>query len=1359
MESDFKKNIVQMEGFLNRKHISKQDAVNPRGAAVTHLERMSANLVRDSKIIDESALIFPSQGENFRSIIHNHSYVADVTKLLEDGFMSSFSDHQRKLIVSLIKILLLMHKVKGEDIETTTMGILEDMGFTVNDPKKMKGKATVESQTIELQEMRNRYDFTASELNIVKSTLETLAKKAGMNPDQIQNVFNNINNMAQNDVDFEIPSPTKRGRSNLAENAELDNEINSSNKKQLVTMLNNTKEAYELLSSHHDTILEKVTNYQKDMKKNVEKAVMDQSEIDYYKDKIEKQNDHIKILGLSIKEIVVLDKGKRKTLFNMNNTEYQEKKKKESERVSFNNYIIKDVSDFIGKINKFHKKTNANTDEKSKTLSNLLINDLSNKSKIEKMLEETGTAEDDQYIYSYDPIGNLVVKDKFSDKLVSPKEYNNLGINKRVTFQNAVADSPLKKPSHLDLSKGGLGGDDLRLSVSKTPKNVKGRTPTNKSGGRNTLPTEESEISGRTISKTKKKINKASYVDESSEEIESPSKKRVEKKTKQGSIIITDKNSKEGTKLVGLRSKKYTVDRGGIKISVNDMGCNTEITGDDMAMGITAVKPDVLMGSDKNKNGNKGESDDYNLLSLLPNAKPTIQKDEKTGETVYSFDLKTGHVLKLSFAKGPDINLTKNGLRGLVALLCKELGVDDLWSLANQAQVTAVHQILKDPGVDINQLLKDNKSLEDTIKQKVQSNKDSNYDAVDLFDDSDDANLDKLSGWSGMKKNKKNADTKMTPQEIMHKRLDMINDLPREKKQAFDKFLKFLSKNDIEILGPKLDELFAFINQVSKYQTQQIDGNKPVAMGVSTDVIKELQKQPEVIRDELADIATELGKNTGGKVQLDVSRLSEKQKKVLMEKPPEVRKLDDLVKDKEGNLIDKKTGKVVVDKKQAGTQVKDNDGNLVDKITGKVVFDSTGQLAEDKVKQEEFIKIKEEVKQEILKSSIKQKLASGDKIEGFILDEKTGELKQVDKDGAVTEFKVVFDKSPEKKVSLDTLMKEAKKVQFTNKDIILNKKDLDGTKKADQGANMFGKKNKNGLINDGRQSSTNDGSYVNNNRVNTFNSYDGSSQLPGYNQYNPRAGQNMRGNKSTLHMQKVQEKLNSDPNVHALRNNVERVLNNPNATEDEKKQAKQQLQTYFNEQQQEMPNLYQQFTEEELANMSPDDIKQISDSYNPLVGGNQNNPEFYKKLYKVYKISRVADGNNLQASKFIGTDGAFNPDFEGNEFLNFQKEIVNFTEKHMDKCGPTCKHLMRFYQKIGFYPYGKYDNKYYLRLRKVNMDSHKDFFPLPKLKKNHSMVMKKAANLNTTNYEITKEKYKVKRMAIKKFNSMTGEVS
>jgi hypothetical protein len=111
----------------------------------------------------------------------------------------------------------------------------------------------------------------------------------------------------------------------------------------------------------------------------------------------------------------------------------------------------------------------------------------------------------------------------------------------------------------------------------------------------------------------------------------------------------------------------------------------------------------------------------------------------------------------------------------------------------------------------------------------------------------------------------------------------------------------------------------------------------------------------------------------------------------------------------------------------------------------------------------------------------------------------------------------------------------------------------------------------------------------------------------------------------------------------------------------------------------------------------------VASEYNPMAPGNADNPDFYRNLYKAFKMTRLAQSENL-SYKNIGPNGQFMPNFESEEFEQFRKQVKSFGNKH-GGCGEFCKHLLRFYQKLGFFPMKKYEGRKSLKLPKLNMDT------------------------------------------------------
>lgn len=75
---------------------------------------------------------------------------------------------------------------------------------------------------------------------------------------------------------------------------------------------------------------------------------------------------------------------------------------------------------------------------------------------------------------------------------------------------------------------------------------------------------------------------------------------------------------------------------------------------------------------------------------------------------------------------------------------------------------------------------------------------------------------------------------------------------------------------------------------------------------------------------------------------------SPEEKTSLKEPKPELRQIDEMISDVQGNLVDKDTGTVLVMAAKRDSLVADGDGNLVDKYTGVMVSEQTGVLVADK---------------------------------------------------------------------------------------------------------------------------------------------------------------------------------------------------------------------------------------------------------------------------------------------------------------------------------------------------------------------------------------------------------------------------
>jgi hypothetical protein len=81
---------------------------------------------------------------------------------------------------------------------------------------------------------------------------------------------------------------------------------------------------------------------------------------------------------------------------------------------------------------------------------------------------------------------------------------------------------------------------------------------------------------------------------------------------------------------------------------------------------------------------------------------------------------------------------------------------------------------------------------------------------------------------------------------------------------------------------------------------------------------------------------------------------SPEDKNPLKEPKPELRQIDEMISDVQGNLVDKDTGIVLVRAAKRDSLVADGGGNLVDKDAGVVMFEQTGVLVADKEQQADF---------------------------------------------------------------------------------------------------------------------------------------------------------------------------------------------------------------------------------------------------------------------------------------------------------------------------------------------------------------------------------------------------------------------
>lgn len=540
--------------------------------------------------------------------------------------------------------------------------------------------------------------------------------------------------------------------------------------------------------------------------------------------------------------------------------------------------------------------------------------------------------------------------------------------------------------------------------------------------------------------------------------------------------------------------------------------------------------------------------------------------------------------------------------------------------------------------------------------------------------------------------------------------MSIIDDLEPPKKNAMDKFLMLIKNTPVEEITDKMAQIMKIFGK---------DLAENMAAGVSLKVAKQLSGMDEEMKNSLNDVAKEIAKASGGGgVQLDISKLTEEQKKVLLEKPPPIRKLEDLKTDKMGNLVDD-TGKVIVSSEQRAALVRDKDGNMVDKTTGEVQFDKHGALVADKKEAAKILAKKETLKQQIVTQQLKEHIQAGGKVEGMIVDEQ-GNLKQVAADGTIRDYV----SSNIAAVNHENLVedKDGNMVdKITGKTVIDKSGNFVAEKPANKKKKRGGKKGGDGGDDDdsseegdsprtgvsgGRMKKKKKSKKVKgtrklaNGEIEEYEYYEeASDDSDGY--------ENAEKNMNKLLKSQKAKHLRSEGQLNSSgdgRNqNYSQMLKNLPASIHaqleglDQKARDAKLREYYRDQ---LGNMPEQLDDDgDPENM----MKKIGDMYNPLMAGNTDNPEFYRNLYKAFKMTRLAQAENLSA-RHIRPDGIFSPNFESEEFQAFRNQIKLFAERH-GKCGPMCKHLMRFYQKQGFFPMKKYEGRKSLILPKLNMNN------------------------------------------------------
>ena len=1410
LESDFKVNIDQMESFLERKQHT-QDNVSNTQELTQQLTVLDSRLRNSFQEVHWSNIDTP--------ILHNEKtfpedHVKNIWNMLENEVFKNFSNHQKKVIYALIiKILKNLNQNKI-DKETSTADIdLDPSSMMIGSRRNIaKSEIDMNKKLLYLEQTNKQLK---DEISYWKNCAEKAYENQGMTQEQVDEMMGNL----QTNSPVKIKKRVKEEKTRSNNKLSLES-VTSDNKQELQLMLSNIKDAYQLQSGHHDSVISKIQNYQQDFDEKVQENCKLCESNKYQQDALKKAKDFTnENLG---KKLIVIDKSGKEILnpdvyLGKNNLQYMKLSNDSRSEIKFSKYIKDDLKDLNKKIEKHIKKhaqtPNIDNESPIKKLNNDIIDDLLKKSTVNEVFDLAAQGvsklmielynsntqiKPEDIIMERDENNNIIVRDKKTGQII-PKDLlkrknieikgdriimntkngkaSEVFLNGKVKHTEKIEEqeekkytqknkSPKKKITQkdgtviyeysseeeeilVDPSNPKLGVKKIKRKKKKQVVNKDGTTyiiEESSDEGNNREETQVAEVYDRKTGRyTKVTVKKPNAKANTNSLRTGPNKIDVQKsvrnilaKKKLEETAFYDKAS-EGGKCVGVRSEQYAIDRGGVEIIVYDIGTNTEITAMDMSMGVTNVKPEILMGSAYNEDKeNERLVLQENMLEMLPNLKPTLEFNKITGESFSVFELSSGHKLKIAIQEGPKLELEKSGLRSLVHLLCKELGIDDLFSTANQVQLMQMKKVIKggfaegDNIFSTKEIIGNYNIIGKTANNSLDSpNKDSNrIQGIDLFSESEEeeAIIDFDGNLIRLDSPKKKRTGPVTAEEVRAKRTEIIENFDPQRKVFVDRFMKLLKKSQLENVAPKIEELLEF--QDKGVQASSNSKMPQKVNNIDMKVIKQIKNAPKQLQDDLAHTAMEQGKSTGGAVQLDITKLTKSKRNILTEKPPEIRKKDDLIKDEHGNLIDKNTGKVVVDSKLTQNQIKDEKGNQIDKDTGKVIFDSKGQLQTDVKAHDDVVKKKEEVKQLLIKESIKDSLQKGTSVVGYALDEK-GEQKQVSANGRLVDYV---------------------KPKLENSAGFTMDKLVDNTKKAIDNATSEDRPNVFGSQEGGSRSRgfiTKTGSHsqgLTANRRSGMDALRKRQDMPNYN-----TGRSM-DSLHNLFPEPAQKKITD------LKKRVQFVLNNPNASEADKKQAKDELQTYFQEQLSTMPNLYQNLPEEELQQMAPEDLKHIADFYNPLNSDNKNSPDFYKNIFKVYKMSRAADGSNLHALKYITPDGQFLPDFDNDEFENFAQQIREFAEKH-HKCGTSCKHLLRFYAKLGFYPYGKYLNKHPMKMPKLNMATYEKII-LPIIKKkqiDRKSPYLKAENQNTSNYEILKSNYRQKRPIRKKVNLSTND--
>jgi hypothetical protein len=123
LETDFQKNISQMDDFLNRQDSQAYKKLGST-SVTTQLRRLETSMKQGVRSFEAHSNLTTtttlSLGPNFAEVI-NPNYVSNVCSSIEKGIFDSFSVQQRKLILSLIAKIMGLRAAKV-DATTLTIG-------------------------------------------------------------------------------------------------------------------------------------------------------------------------------------------------------------------------------------------------------------------------------------------------------------------------------------------------------------------------------------------------------------------------------------------------------------------------------------------------------------------------------------------------------------------------------------------------------------------------------------------------------------------------------------------------------------------------------------------------------------------------------------------------------------------------------------------------------------------------------------------------------------------------------------------------------------------------------------------------------------------------------------------------------------------------------------------------------------------------------------------------------------------------------------------------------------------------------------------------------------------------------------